>query len=240
MRHHIKFDGLQVLDAGNAVPVIQIDHEKFGTPPVLSGSVIDFLVQNYAKMRDLALDLILQQHCQRFPYEDGDEARNRLETLLCDRCPVPADGQSGDSELWRYGDALRLELVIKSAEIKSMERSPRPLLEFATTEMIRNAFRRLHAHELPLAEYFFTVFIQADQPTQIPLDVLYQHAVGHTRPTPAEAAAIMQENAAFWKAELQSLGNSYLQAVITDPKLLVLQNAAMYQRLKQFFNEEEK
>jgi hypothetical protein len=143
------------------------------------------------------------------------------------------------AEEWRIGDTLRLELVIRSPGLKTVDRSPKALSEFAVTEMVRNAYRRLHALEHPLAELFFNIFLQATQPTQIPLDILYSHAVCHTSPTPAEAAKVMRENSAFWKAELQSLGNHYLQAVITEPRLLVLQNAALYQQLKRFFGEGE-
>jgi uncharacterized protein (DUF736 family) len=48
----------------------------------------------------------------------------------------------------------------------------------------------------------------------------------------------MRENGTFWKAELQSLGNQFLQATIADPRLLTLQNAALYQQIKRYFNEE--
>jgi hypothetical protein len=104
--------------------------------------------------------------------------------------------------------------------------------------MIRNAYRRLHALEKPLTEWFFSVFLQTSQPTQIPFDVLYTHAIEQTRPTPAEASKIMRENAIFWKAELQSLGNQYLMATVPDPRLMTLQNAALYQQLKRFLGEE--
>ena len=238
MRHHIEFDGLRILDVGQAVPPVPIDHEQIGTPDVLGGSVVDFLVRHHPKLRSVALDHILAQHCLLFPYEDGKEARDRLEILLSNRCALRVQDASSCTEEWRIGDALRLELVVKSSGLKTVERSPKPLSEFATTEMVRNAYRRLHALEHPLAEWFFQVFIQTTQPTQIPLDVLHRHAVDNTRPKPAEAAKVMQENSAFWKAEIQSLGNQYLQAVISDPKLMVLQNAALYNQLKRFFGEE--
>ena len=238
MRHHIEFDGLRILDVGNSVSTVPLDHEQIGTPDDVGGSVVDFLVRQHEKLRSLTLDLIIGQHCLLFPYEDGSEARDRLETLLSDQCALRVQDEASCAEEWRIGDALRLELVIKSPGLKTVDRSPRPLSEFAVTEMVRNAYRRLHALEHPLTEWFFQVFIQSTQPTQIPLDVLYNHAVEHTRPTPAEAAKVMQENSAFWKAEIQSLGNEYLQAVISDPKLMVLQNSALYQQLKRFFGEE--
>jgi hypothetical protein len=104
--------------------------------------------------------------------------------------------------------------------------------------MIRNAYRRLHALEKPLVEFFFNIFLQTIQPTQIPTDILISHAVDGKRPTPAEAGDIMRENGTFWKSELQSLGNQFLQATIDDPRLLTLQNAALYQQIKRYFNEE--
>lgn len=239
MRHHIEFDGLRILDIGQSVPQVQINHEQIGTPNDLGGSAVDFLVRQHEKLRSLTLDHLLEQHCLLFPYEDGREARDRLEILLSDQCALRVQGEGSCTEQWRVGDALRLELVLRSPGLKTVDRSPKSLSEFAVTEMVRNAYRRLHALEHPLAEWFFNIFLQATQPTQIPLDVLYNYAVEHTRPTPAEAAKVMQENSAFWKAEIQSLGNQYLQAVISDPKLMVLQNAALYNQLKRFFGEEK-
>ena len=238
MRHHIEFDGLRILDVGNSVSTVPLDHEQIQTPTSLGGSVVDFLVRHHPKLRSVALDHIMDQHCLLFPYEDGKEARDRLEILLSDQCALQVQGEGSCTEEWRIGDVLRLELVIRSPGLKTVDRSSKALSEFAVTEMVRNAYRRLHALEHPLAELFFNIFLQATQPTQIPLDVLYNHAVGHTSPKPAEAAKVMQENSAFWKAEIQSLGNQYLQAVISDPKLMVLQNAALYNQLKRFFGEE--
>lgn len=238
MRHHLHFDGLRILDIGQSVPLVQLSHEDIGTPPELEGSVVDFLVRWHPKLRSLALECIMQQHCLLFPYEDGAEAMDRLETLLCDQCAVTVQGETGPDGLWRHGDVLRLELVFKAPAIKNINHTPPSLVEFAVTEMIRNAYRRLHALEHPLTELFFSVFLQTSQPTQIPLDVLHAYTVEHRRPTPAESATVMKENATFWKAELQSLGNQYLMATIPDPKLLTLQNAALYQQLKHFFGEE--
>lgn len=239
MRHRIEFDALRILDIGQSVSTVPINHEQIGTPDDLGGSVVDFLVRQHTTLRHVALDHLLAQHCLLFPYEDGQEARDRLEILLSNHCALQVQDESSCAEEWRIGDALRLELVIRSPGLKSVDRSPRPLSEFAVTEMVRNSYRRLHALEHPLAEWFFQVFIQTTQPTQIPLDVLHRHAVDNARPTPAEAAKIMRENSAFWKAEIQNLGNRYLQATISDPKLMVLQNSALYQQLKRFFGEEE-
>ena len=238
MRHHLQFNGLAQLDKGQSVPPVQLNHDDLGTPSVLDGSVVDFLVRWHPRLRSLALDNIMRQHALVFPYEDGEEARARLEILLSDRCPVPIVDDTAPDGLWRYGDALRLELILKSPAIMSINHDPRSLVEFAVTEMIRNAYRRLHALEGPLAEWFFSVFLQTSQPTQIPLDVLFNHAVEQVRPTPAESAKIMRENAIFWKAELQSLGNQYLLATVPDPRLMTLQNAALYQQLKRFLGEE--
>ncbi|ADW19267.1 hypothetical protein Despr_3137 [Desulfobulbus propionicus DSM 2032] len=238
MRHHITFDGLSILDAGKSVPPIQISHGDIGTPPVLDGSVTDYLVRWHPRLRSLALDFIMRQHALLFPYEDGDEARARLETLMSDRCAVPVHDETAPDGLWRHGDALRLELALKAPAFKIINHDPKSLIEFAVTEMIRNAYRRLHALEKPLTEWFFSVFLQTSQPTQIPFDVLYTHAIEQTRPTPAEASKIMRENAIFWKAELQSLGNQYLMATVPDPRLMTLQNAALYQQLKRFLGEE--
>ena len=109
--------------------------------------------------------------------------------------------------------------------------SPRIVLPFSPWAASRER-RAARASASPSSAFFF------NQPTQIPLDVLHRHAVDNTRPKPAEAAKVMQENSAFWKAEIQSLGNQYLQAVISDPKLMVLQNAALYNQLKRFLGEE--
>jgi hypothetical protein len=129
--------------------------------------------------------------------------------------------------------------VLRAPALQIVRLVTQPLIELAVTEMIRNAFRRLHALERPLADWFFGVFLQTSQPTQIPLDVLYRFAVEQARPTPDESAKIMRENAIFWKAELQSLGNQYLLATVPDPKLMTLQNAALYQQLKRFLGEKE-
>lgn len=238
MRHNIKIDGMRILDIGQAVPPVQIDHGAIGTPPELGGSVVDFLVRWHPTLRSLALDLIIQQHSLLFHYEDGEEALERLEILLSGRCMVREREEGVREELWCYGDALRLELVLKSPVIQNMDHEPPFLVEFAVTEMIRNAYRRLHALEHPLTEWFFNVFLQTSQPTQIPLDVLCGYTVDNKRPTPAEAATVMKENSTYWKAELQSLGNQYLLATVPDPKLMTLQNAALYQQLKRFFGEE--
>lgn len=238
MRHHIEFDGLRILDIGQSVSPVPINHEQLQTPDDLGGSVVDFLVRQHSKLRSVALDHIIEQHRLLFPYEDGQEAKALLETLLTDLCREQAQDEASSAERWRSGDSLRLELVLLSPGLQTVERSPKALTEFTVTEMTRNAYRRLHLLEHPLTEWFFNVFLQTTQPTQFPLDVLYAHAVDHRQPTPAEAAKIMQENSAFWKAELQSLGNQYLQAVISDPKLMVLQNSALYQQLKRFFGEE--
>jgi len=236
MRHHIKFDGLRLLDIGQSVPPIQLPHDDLGMPPELDGSVVDFLYRWYPKLRSVALDCMIKQHVLLFPYEDGSEACVLLETLLSDRCQTLDEGDQ--SELWRHGDALRLELVFKSPAIQTVDHAPRVLADVTVTEMIRNAYRRLHALEHQLTEWFFNVFLQAAQPTQIQLDVLYAHAVENRRPTPAESVTVMKENATFWKAELQSLGNQYLLATVADPRLMTLQNAALYQQLKRFFGEE--
>ncbi len=238
MRHHMKFDGLAILDIGTSVTPVKLSHGDLGTPPVLDGSVVGFLVRWHPRLRSLALDNIMRQHCLLFPYEDGQEALSRLETLLSDRCAVPVQDDTAPDGLWRCGDVLRLELVLKSPAIKNIDHDPPSLVEFAVTEIVRNAYRRLHALELPLSEWFFSVFLQTSQPTQIPLDVLFKHSVEQVRPTPTESTAIMRENATFWKAELQSLGNQYLLATVPDPRLMTLQNAALYQQLKRFLGEE--
>lgn len=238
MRHHITFDGLTLIDAGKSVPPIQLSHETIGTPQVLDGSVVDFLVRWHPRLKSLALDSIMYQHALLFPYEDGEEAHGRLEVLLSDQCVVPVQDDIAPDGLWRHGDALRLELLLKAPAFKIIDHGPKSVVEFAVTEMIRNAYRRLHALERPLTEWFFSVFLQTSQPTQIPLDVLYAHAVEQTRPIPSESARIMRENAIFWKAELQSLGNQYLMATVPDPRLMTLQNAALYQQLKRFLGEE--
>ena len=238
MRHHIKFDGLRLFDIGQSVPPVQINHDEWKTPPELGGSVVDFLVRHNSRLRSMALDFIMRQHCLLFPYEDGTEASGRLEALLGSGCPVPTRDEALEGELWRFGDVLRLELVLKAPAIKLVERTSCALTVFAVTEMVRNGYRRLHALERPLTEWFFSVFMQTTQPTQIPFDVLHGHAVGCSRPTPSESVKIMRENGVFWKAEIQSLGNQYLQATVSDPKLMTLQNAALYQQLKRFFGEE--
>ena len=238
MRHALKFDGLQALDVGRSVPRVQINHNQFGTPSELAGSVVDFLVRHHARMKVAAIAWILQQHKLLFPYEDGDEALIRLELLLSDL--TTAEGADGaHPEPWEIGDALRLELVIKSAELKITPRNPCALVEFAVTEMIRNAYRRLHKLERPLVQAFFDVFMQASQPTQLPLEVLAKSAIDKKRLTPKESKAIMKENATYWKAQLQALGNLFLMAVCTDPMLMTLQNAALYQQLKRFFDDDE-
>jgi hypothetical protein len=238
MRHALKFDGLQVLDVGRSVPRVQIDHKQFGTPPVLGGSVVDFLFRYRLRIREEALDWIIRQHKLLFPYEDGFEARDRLELLLSSQgAPEVADGVC--PEPWQIGDALRLELVIKAAELPTIPRNPSALVEFAVTEMIRNAYRRLHCLELPVVRWFFEVFMQATQPTQLPLEVLVKSAIERKRLTPAEAKSVMREHATYWKAQLQALGNQYLLATCADPMLMTLQNAALYQQLKRFFEEDE-
>ena len=238
MRHHLKFDGLRILDIGQSVSPVKLNHEDIGTPSGLDGSVVDFLVRWHQNLKSLALDRIMQQHCLLFPYEDGAEACGRLEILLSDRCAVRVQDDTAPDGLWRYGDVLRLELVLKAPAINNIDHTPSSLVEFAVTEMVRNAYRRLHALEHPLVEQFFNVFLQTSQPTQIPLDVLHAYTVAHQRPTPTESAKVMKENSTFWKAELQSLGNQFLLATVPDPRLMTLQNAALYQQLKRFFGEE--
>src|SRR5665647_1787986 len=159
MRHHLHFDGLRILDIGQSVPLVQLPHEDIGTPPELGGSVVDFLVRWHPKLRLLALECIMQQHCLLFPYEDGAEALGRLETLLSGHCPVRVQDETGQGGLWCYGDVLRLELVLKAPAIKNIDHTPPSLVEFAVTEMLRNAYRRLHALEHPLTELFFSVFL---------------------------------------------------------------------------------
>lgn len=238
MRHSLQFDGLQVLDVGRTVSRVQIDHEKIGIPAELGGSVVDFLVRHHERMKSTALDLIIEQHSLLFPYEDGTDARDRLELLLSDQ--TAADVTDGVCpELRQIGDALRLELVVKAAELRIIPRNPAELTEFAITEMTRNAYRRLHSLELPVVKWFFSVFLQTTQPTQLPLDVLVASAIHHRKLTPTDAADVMKGNATFWKSELQSIGNSYLLATCSDPRLMTLQNAALYQQLKRFFGEEE-
>ena len=238
MRHHLRFSALVLLDIGQSVTSVQIDHDALGTPQVLGGSVVDFMVRQYRNLRSMAVDLIMQQHCLLFQYEDGTEARGRLELLLSDQCAILPHDESARVELWHFGDVLRLELVLKTPGLKNIGHTPSALVDFALTEMMRNAYRRLHALERPLTEWFFNVFLQTTQPTQIPFEVLAGYCIENRRPTPAEAGAVMKENAMHWKSELQSLGNQYLQATISDPKLLTLQNAALYQQLKRFFGEE--
>lgn len=237
MRHPITFDGLMVLDVGRSVSRVQMNHQSFGTPSELGGSVLDYLVRLHSRMRLAALDLMIAQHALLFPYEDGLEARDRLELLLSDKAAAEVtDGVC--PEPWLIGDALRLELVVKSAELRITKRTPEDLAEFAITEMIRNSYRRLHSLELPVVRWFFSVFLQTTQPTQLPLDVLVASAIHHRKLTPTEAAAVMKGNSSFWKAELQSIGNNYLMATCSDPRLMTLQNAALYQQLKRFFGEE--
>jgi hypothetical protein len=238
MRHSLKFDGLQVLDVGRSVPRISIDHQQFGTPAELGGSVIDFLVRYHARMRSAALDWMLRQHALLFPYEDGNEARDRLELLLSEQTAAEVTDGGVLPEPWQIGDALRLELVVKAAELQITPHTPTALTEFAVTEMIRNGYRRLHILERPVVESFFNVFMQVTQPTQLPLEVLAKSAIERKRLTPAEAKAVMKENSTYFKAQLQALGNLFLMAVCTDPMLMTLQNAALYQQLKRFFEDE--
>ena len=238
MRHPITFDGLVVLDVGRTVSRVQINHQKFGTPKELGGSVVDYLVRHHSRMRSAALDLLIEQHSLLFPYEDGTEARDRLELLLSDQTAAEVTDGGVLPEPWQIGDALRLELVIKAAELRIIDRTPADLTEFAITEMTRNAYRRLHSLELPVVRWFFSVFLQTTQPTQLPLDVLVASAIDYRKLTPTEAAEVMKGNANFWKAELQSIGNSYLMATCSDPRLMTLQNAALYQQIKRFFGEE--
>lgn len=238
MRHTLKFDGLQSLDVGRSVPRVQINHNQFGTPSELGGSVVDFLVRHHARMKVAAIAWILQQHKLLFPYEDGNEALIRLELLLSELTAAEVT-EGVCPEPWEIGDALRLELVIKAAGLQITPRTPTALIEFAVTEMIRNGYRRLHKLERPIVESFFNVFMQATQPTQLPLEVLVKSSIERKRLTPEEAKAIMRENATYWKAQLQALGNLYLMAVCTDPMLMTLQNAALYQQLKRFFDDDE-
>lgn len=239
MRHHLQFNGLVQLDKGQSIAPVRLNHEELETPPELGGSVVDFLYRWHPRLKAVALNCIMAQHCMQFPYEDGTEAAGRLEILLSNRCLVSVMDDIGQDELWRFGDALRLELVLKAPAIQTVVHAPRELAEVAVTEMLRNAYRRLHALERPLVQWFFNVFLQTSQPTQIPLDVLYRHAVEQVRPTPADAQKIMKENTVFWKGELQSLSSQYLCATVADPKLMTLQNAAIYQQLKQFLGEAE-
>lgn len=239
MRYSITFDGLTALDPGRAIPAIQLDHEATGTPAVLQGSVIDFLVRRYDDLRSLALNLLIQQHCQLFPYEDGDNARDQLETLLDGAGAGSGTSDQADQEPWMIGNALRLELVIKAPEFKLIDHADQTILaEFVIMEMMRNAYRRLHRLEQPLGAWFFQVFMQTGQPTQVPMEILYDSVIDGRQPSKSEAVQIMRENSVFWKAELQELANAFLAATCHDPALLTLQNAATYQRLKQFFNED--
>lgn len=235
----MKFDGLTGLDPGKSVPAIQIDHDALDTPTEVSGSVLDYLVQSHDKLRSLALDLMLQQHAQLFQYEDGNEARNKLEILLSELGAVTTSPEQADTEPWMVGDAMRLELVIKAAEFQLIKHEPKELTEFAVIEMTRNGYRRLHRLEQPLGAQFFNVFMQTSQPTQVPFDVLYSSVIEDKQLSQVEAIQVMRENPSFWKTELQSLGNMYLVSVCHEPALMTLQNAALYQQLKAFFGEDD-
>ncbi len=241
MRYPIEFDGLTALDVGRTVPAISINHDEIGTPHALGGSVLDFLVRHHPRLREVAIDQLLNRHSQLFHYEDGTEARRKLDALLGVAGAVAESvrrASTSDMPPWMVGDALRLELVLGSAHFQLVEQNPRDLTEFTVIEMMRNGYRRLHRLEQPTGAQFFNVFMQTGQPTQIPLDVLYSSVIDGRQPTAAEAIRIMKENPTFWKAELQGLANAFLISTCHDPALITLQNAAIYQKLKQFFSEE--
>ncbi len=235
MRHTIKFDSQSIFDVGASVAPVTLDHQAIGTPVELGSSVMQFIANNHSKLKEIALNFLMEQHSQTFFYEDGTESRKRLTTLLSGQCIVAGDHTK---EPWRFGDALRLELILQSPQLKHIDPTPEAVTEWVVHQLLKLSYRRLHALEAPIVQHAFKIYSQI-APTQLPLDVLLNHSQTGVFPSTEETINLMRENSQFWKIELMSHANAQLAATIKDPSLMTLQSAAAYNLIKEFFLTEQ-
>lgn len=233
MRHQFTFDGMQAVDPGYMVApqksAIQIPDGL--DADALAGMEIPELVETFhSTLRDEAYQTAATQHRQVFPYEPVPFVIDRLWFLCGPEAEVPT--KSGES--WRYGDALAAEKIAEVPEVQRAE-TLQELLNESLTEMLRNIYRRLHAHEAPIVLRAFQVFQQATQPCQVPLALF-------TRSNdiePDELMQIIKDRPEFWKAELLDIATAYVSAMPGDPDAKSMQIASVYQRIKSLFEPEE-
>lgn len=233
MRHKLQLDAMSVIDPGSV-----IKHEKFDMTEIVSVKEtlpdVELVKHYHNELREEAFHRVVDRHCQVFTYEQPHEVAEAFK-LLCG--PYKATPKRGSTEAWRMGDVCEPEHVADSPEVKAAN-SLQDILGAALTEMMRNIYRRLHAHEYPGFEQVLAVFQQATQPSQFPAWLLLKIANEEEVPQ-HQYVGVVQSRQEFWRSELLDLCSQWVAASPGDPEAKQMQIAGMYNKIKEFFVVEE-
>lgn len=229
MRHLFTFDSMQAVDPGYLV-----QRQMTAITEIEACSTIEGFIQKYqAQLKDEAFTIATEQHCQVFPYETESDVKASFIWLCSEHAPVAAK----HTEDWKTGDVTRVELLVDRPEVK-IAKGRKETLDACLTEMLRNIFRRLHAHEAPVVMRAFQVFQQATQPTQVSAQLLVQ-AARKEKISNDVIMTTLKERPDFWKSELLDIAVSYISAMPGDPEAKSMQIASVYQRIKALYEPEQ-
>jgi len=233
MRHKLQLDAMSVIDPGSV-----IKNEKFDMANIviLKETVpnIELIRHYYTTLKDEAFRRVVERHCQVFQYEQPQEVLATYKLLCGPTKPTP---KRGATEAWRDGDICEPEIIADSPEVKSANTLDE-ILSAALTEMMRNIYRRLHAHEYPGFEQVLAVFQQATQPSQFPSWLLLKLA-NQEKILQHELLGVVQSRPEFWRSELLDLCSQWVAASPGDPEAKQMQIAGFYNKIKEFFNVED-
>lgn len=233
MRHKLQLDAMSVIDPGSV-----IKYEKFDMANIVSIKEtvpdVGIIKHYYTELCEEAFKRVAGQHCQVFQYEQPQEVIEIFK-LLCG--PYKATPKHGSSEAWRIGDACEPEFIADSPEVK-VANTLEEILSAALTEMMRNIYRRLHAHEYPGFEQVLAVFQQATQPSQFPSWLLLKLA-DQEDILQHELLGVVQSRPEFWRSGLLDLCSQWVAASPGEPEAKQMQIAGLYNKIKEFFNNEE-
>ena len=238
MRHQVKFDGMQAVDPGftvshlSAADIPGIQHYE-GQPITSAEERIAVITNNTGLLEQQAYKLAVSRYTESFQEDDPSTTEQVFRYL----CGPNAETPAKSNEDWRTGNALDPTRIAETAPVQAAV-AYADVLDAAFTEMVKNIFRRLHAHEAPAVEYAFQVFQQNTTPLQVSAMLVTQMQQGK-HISPADMMEEIKSRPDFWKAELQDLLAAYISALPGDPDAKSMQMAAGYQRIKSLFEPEE-
>ena len=232
MRHKLHLDALSVIDPG-----FVIKYERFDMAGIVSTNktepAAELIRHYYNELREEAFKRVVDRHCEVFQYEQPHEVAKTFKILCGPYKTTPKKSNAS----WRTGDVCKPEHIADSPDVKSAK-SLQDTLSAALTEMMRNIYRRLHAHEYPGFEQVLAVFQQATQPTQFPAWLLLKIANEEEVPQ-HEYMGVVQSRPEFWRSELLDLCSQWVAASPGDPEAKLMQIAGFYNKIKEFFVAEE-
>jgi len=235
MRHKLQLDAMSVIDPGSVIKYEKFDMAKIAN---IKGTALDVdvdIIKQYAELlREEAFNRVVDRHCQVFKYEQPLQVLE-IYLLLCGPCKETPKRFS--SEAWRTGDVCEPEIIADSPEVKAAN-TLEEILSAALTEMMRNIYRRLHAHEYPGFEQVLAVFQQATQPSQFPSWLLLKLA-DQEDILQHELLGVVQSRPEFWRSGLLDLCSQWVAASPGEPEAKQMQIAGLYNKIKVFFNNEE-